>query len=201
MSDISFLCGLGNPGRKYRDTRHNLGFETLDLIARRYGLKWEKIDRKVSQALWDHCGRTITLVKPGTYMNLSGDALASYRRLSPDSLLVICDDINLPLGRLRIRERGGNGGHKGLESISGRLGTSDYARLRLGCGPAPEGREWSDYVLGRFTPDEKAEAEEMVRLAADAAELAVCRGVLEAQERFNSRKGAGGAAGAAGDEA
>ena len=195
MSEISFLCGLGNPGRKYRDTRHNLGFETLDLIAGRYGLKWEKIGSKVSQSLWDHCGRTITLVKPETYMNLSGDALGLYRGLSPDTLLVICDDINLPLGKLRIRERGGNGGHKGLVSISGRLGTGDYARLRLGCGPAPEGREWSDYVLGRFTPEEKAEAGEMVRLAADAAELAVRGGVKEAQERFNSRRGAKDAAG------
>lgn len=202
MSEISFICGLGNPGRKYRNTRHNLGFDTLDLIVRRYGLKWEKIDRRVSQAQWCHCGRVIILIKPNTYMNLSGEALGFYRKLSPDSLLVICDDINLPLGRLRIRVCGGSGGHKGLESITGRLGTDDYTRLRLGCGPAPEGQEWSDHVLGSFTPDEKVAVEEMIGSAAGAAEFAVSRGILEAQQEFNTRKGKDTGAGrpAAGDE-
>ncbi len=200
MSEISFLCGLGNPGSRYRNTRHNLGFDTVDLIVRRYGLRWEKIDRTVSQARWSHCGRVITLIKPNTYMNLSGEALGFFGKLSADSLLVICDDINLPLGRLRIRVCGGSGGHKGLESIAGRLGTGDYARLRLGCGPAPEGQEWSDYVLGSFTPDERAEVEEMIGSAADAAEFAVSRGILEAQQEYNGRKGGESGAGPPGDE-
>ncbi|MBN2072027.1 MAG: aminoacyl-tRNA hydrolase [Candidatus Krumholzibacteriota bacterium] len=189
MSDISFLCGLGNPGGKYRSTRHNLGFDTLDLLARRRKLEWKNRRDTALVSRWSVAGRDIVLIKPLTYMNLSAQALELFPSISGESLLVICDDINLPLGRLRIREGGGSGGHRGLESISGYLATDRYPRLRMGAGPSPDGEEWSDFVLSPFTAIEKPLAEKMVEEGVDAIEFVVREGIEAAQREFNRRMG------------
>ncbi|MCK4538040.1 MAG: aminoacyl-tRNA hydrolase [Candidatus Krumholzibacteria bacterium] len=185
MSEISFLCGLGNPGARYENTRHNLGFDVVDLIASRSGLKWKRCGENSLRASWKSSGRTVILIKPQTYMNCSGDALSDIKGLSPSSLLVICDDISLPLGRLRIRAAGGSGGHNGLLSITQYLGTSEFARLRMGCGPTPEGDEWSDYVLSPFSPDDRPSADAMTRAAIKAVEMILSRGIAATQMEFN----------------
>ena len=187
MSDISFLCGLGNPGEEYASTRHNLGFDTLDLLARRKKLGWKKKDGTALVCQWNSGSGVVVLIKPLTYMNLSARAFKFYPSLSEDSLLVICDDINLPLGRLRIRSSGGSGGHKGLESISGYFANDGYSRLRMGVGPSPPGEEWSDFVLAPFVGGDRQIAESMIEDAADAVEMIVRAGIEASQREFNKR--------------
>ena len=189
MSEISFLCGLGNPGEEFASTRHNLGFDTLDLLARRKKLGWKKKNGTALVCQWNCGSGKVVLIKPLTYMNLSARAFKFYPSISEDSLLVICDDINLPLGRLRIRNSGGSGGHKGLESISGYFANDGYARLRMGVGPSPSGEEWSDFVLAPFVGDERQIAGRMIEDAADAVEMIVRAGIEAAQEAFNKRSG------------
>ncbi|MCK4236581.1 MAG: aminoacyl-tRNA hydrolase [Candidatus Krumholzibacteria bacterium] len=187
MSEISILCGLGNPGADYRGTRHNLGSETIDLLSERHNLHWEKTAGPVLESRWGFSGGEVFLLKPLTFMNASGDALAGYRDLDPGSLLVICDDINLPLGRLRLRERGSSGGHLGLESIISRLGSEGFARLRLGIGSPPSAVEWSEYVLSPFLGEEMERVERMCRAAADALETVLREGLETAMHLFNRR--------------
>lgn len=187
MPGICFLCGLGNPGTEYANTRHNLGFDTLDILAGRHRLRWKGAGKKSLIASWNLSGSSITLIKPQTFMNRSGDALASFRALSPDSLMVICDDISLPLGRIRIRAGGGSGGHRGLESIAERLGTDYYARLRIGVGPAPEGAEWSDYVLSHFPEGTEERVRTITEIAADAVETVLSRGLDAACTEYNGK--------------
>ncbi|MBN1163997.1 MAG: aminoacyl-tRNA hydrolase [Candidatus Krumholzibacteriota bacterium] len=185
MAGISFLCGLGNPGKKYARTRHNLGFMTLDLIARRHKLIWSRGSRVALESRWEFAGRGIVLIKPQTWMNSSGEALSEYDDPIADSLLVICDDMNLPLGQIRIRSGGGSGGHRGLDSISAQLGTTDYARLRMGVGSPPAGREWSDYVLEPFSPAEEEAASILVETASRAVETIIQSGLSHGQQEFN----------------
>ncbi len=191
MSEVSFICGLGNPGEEYASTRHNLGFDTLDLLARRKGLRWKKSSADSHFSSWKAGSREIVLIKPMTYMNLSARAFRFFPSVSAGSLLVICDDINLPLGSLRIRSSGGSGGHRGLESISGYFASELYARLRIGVGPSPPGEVWSDFVLAPFAEDEKELARSMIETAADAVETIVGRGVEAAQREFNRRPDGG----------
>jgi PTH1 family peptidyl-tRNA hydrolase len=187
MSGISILYGLGNPGADYRGTRHNLGSETLDLLSKRHNLHWKRAAGPVLESIWEFCGREVLFLKPLTFMNASGDALAKHGCSDPRALLVICDDINLPLGRLRLRESGGSGGHLGLESIVSNLDTEDFARLRLGIDSPPSGTEWSEYVLTPFPVEDREWVEGMLRTAADALET-VLRDGLEAAMRVFNRK-------------
>lgn len=183
------VVGLGNPGLAYRNTRHNAGFMVVDLVADR--LK-APIRRRGPKALLGE-GRLddfrVILAKPQTYMNNSGEAvraLLDYYRLSPTDLLVVCDDVNLPLGRLRLRARGSAGGHNGLKSIIAHLGTEEFPRLRLGVG-TPEPGEMVDHVLGRFAKAERDLLREQVGRAADAVECFLQAGIDEAMNRFNVR--------------
>ena len=153
MPEITLVLGLGNPGQEYAGTRHNLGYNTLDTLAERHRLSWTDRKGLALESRWRFAGRHITVLKPLTFMNLSGDALR-VAGASPDSVLVVCDDIHLPVGLVRIRAGGGSGGHRGLESITEVLGTPGFARLRLGAGPAPPGALWSEFVLGGFSDDE-----------------------------------------------
>lgn len=189
MQDISFICGLGNPGAQYSGTRHNLGFDVLDRLSGKYGLPWKESAGRSLTALWKVRGRKVLLVKPLTFMNLSGEALRRTEGLLPSSLLVVCDDINLPLGTVRMRAGGGPGGHRGLESIEEALGTRSFPRLRLGCGPAPEGEEWSDYVLGPFSSEELPLRDGLLDRAVEAVETAVRRDIQTAMNEFNRRIG------------
>ncbi len=185
MSEVSIVCGLGNPGPQYRSNRHNLGFMALDALSRRHSLSWRRAAGPAQIALWRAAGRGVMLVKPLTYMNESGAALAKHRGSSSGEMLVVCDDLNLPLGALRIRPRGGGGGHKGLESIIARFGTADFPRMRLGVGSAPAGIDWVEFVLSDFPPEEREAAAALVETAADAIETAVRQGLDAAMRRYN----------------
>jgi PTH1 family peptidyl-tRNA hydrolase len=186
MPEITLVLGLGNPGQEYARTRHNLGYDALDELARRHRLGWKKRGTLALETRWRFAGRHVTLLKPLTFMNLSGDAL-KITGASPDSVLVVCDDIHLPVGLIRIRADGGSGGHRGLESITGTLGTPGFARLRLGAGPAPPGALWSDFVLGSFEKGEAEAVRAMVSDAADAVELMLIRGLAVSQGCYNRK--------------
>ena len=189
MSTISLLVGLGNPGSEYRHTRHNLGFMTLDRIALRRRLEWRPAPGPALEASVRMGGRVVRLLKPETWMNLSGRALRGRRGRNNADILVVCDDINLPLGVVRFRPRGGSGGHKGLESIADALGGEDWPRLRLGVGPPPAPDAWSDWVLEPFAAGEEAAVDRMIDEAVAGIELAARRGLAAAMQAHNRRKG------------
>ena len=180
------VVGLGNPGPKYAGTRHNAGFMCVDALAERAGILLN--DKRKAALLGEgrlH-GRRIVLVKPRTFMNVSGEAVRyamDRYRVRVDSVLIVLDDLDLPLGRIRMRASGGSGGHNGLNSINASLGTQNYARLRIGIG-RPQG-ETIGYVLGAFSPEEAPEADAAIARAADAAEAWLAHGVSYAMDRFN----------------
>ncbi|MGH9379226.1 MAG: aminoacyl-tRNA hydrolase [Thermoanaerobaculia bacterium] len=182
------IAGLGNPGDRYRDTRHNLGFEVVAELARRWGVR---LDRLVCNALVGRRGDEVLLVQPQTYMNRSGYALRclTEREASPpERLLVVYDEVSLPLGRLRLRPSGGPGGHRGIESVLQNLRSERVPRLRLGIAPEAagvSGDELVDYVLMPWRADERPAAEEMVGRAADACECWLAEGIDEAMNRYN----------------
>lgn len=180
------IVGLGNPGPKYAGTRHNAGFMCVDRLAERAGVALN--DKRKSALLGEGRlgGKRLVLVKPRTFMNISGEAVRyamDRYRVRAESVLIVLDDLDLPLGRIRVRAGGGSGGHNGLNSINAALGTQDYARLRIGIG-RPQG-ETVGYVLGAFTPEEAPEAEAAITRAADAAEAWLTHGVNYAMDQFN----------------
>ena len=186
---MKLVAGLGNPGREYTGTRHNVGFEVVDLLARRHHLLWPaKFDGPSVEARWRRPDVDVLLVKPLTYMNLSGravsDLLRFYKIEVPD-VLIVSDDVNLPLGRLRVRATGSEGGHNGLRSIAESLGTIDYARLRIGVGRGDIRRDLGDHVLARFEPDEQAGIEDAIARAADAVESWIVDGLARVMNTFN----------------
>ncbi len=187
MSSISLLFGLGNPGATYRHTRHNIGRYALAMLADRHTLSWEPVRAVALRSRWRYAGRQVLLIQSVTYMNVSGRALAACGDIAPGTMIAVCDDINLPLGRLRIRTGGGSGGHRGLESIIDTLGTEEFPRLRMGVG-APEGdNDVSEYVLSTFDNEEQAAVTVMVGTAVDALEVVVTEGLEEAMQRYNRK--------------
>lgn len=187
---MQLIAGLGNPGSTYVGTPHNLGFEVADALARRWGVAWREVGRWRAAVARRTGGEfAINLVKPLTYMNLSGEAVgavADFYGIESAEILVIADDFNLPMGRIRLRASGTDGGHNGLKSIIQHLGTTEFPRLRVGCGP-PEGaiRDAIGFVLGRMGSKERAWAERIVDRAADAAEAILEIGLERAMTRFN----------------
>ena len=181
---VRLVAGLGNPGAGYAHTRHNIGFMIVDLLAHEAGVTWEKSSR--ADAATAKLGNAL-LVKPASYMNRSGQplhAIAQFFKISPEQILVVVDDFSLPLGRLRIRQSGGPGGHNGLESIIVQFGTEEIPRLRVGIGPAPS--EGSiDYVLSNFFEEEKPLVRSTVERAVEAVKCAVDKGVVSAMNTFN----------------
>jgi PTH1 family peptidyl-tRNA hydrolase len=183
----ALIVGLGNPGKEYAETRHNVGFRCVDELARRGGLRWEKPRLKAEQARGRLAGRDVTLAKPQTYMNLSGVAvvqLVRWYKVPLGDLLVISDDLDLPFGQLRLRGEGSAGGQGGLKSIVQQLRSDAFARLRVGIG-RPQWGDPKDYVLNRFTREQAAEVDEIVRRAADAAEVWLAEGPIAAMNRYN----------------
>lgn len=183
MPEISIVCGLGNPGPRYRSTRHNLGFMALDVLSERHSLSWKRVAGPSQRAFWRAGGEIAALLKPLSYMNDSGFALERYGGVDAASLLVVCDDLNLPLGRLRLRPSGRSGGHRGLESIIERLGTTGFARLRLGIGAPSPGVDRVEYVLTDFLSGERELVSEMIEEAADVIEEAALNGLDAAIRR------------------
>jgi PTH1 family peptidyl-tRNA hydrolase len=187
MSGISILFGLGNPGRRYRRTRHNLGVLALDLLASRNGLTWEQGIGPCLVTSWKLESGDVTLLKSTTYMNESGKAVARLPGLDPARLIVVCDDLSLPLGMLRIRRQGGSGGHLGLESVIMSIETEGFARLRLGIGSPPPAIDWSEFVLMPFLLEELPDVERMIEEAADALEMVVVEGIEKAMQAYNRK--------------
>jgi PTH1 family peptidyl-tRNA hydrolase len=186
---MKLIVGLGNPGRKYRDTRHNIGFAVADELARRGAVAFEAAPAEGILARVRTLGPDGTLLlKPLTMMNASGFAVsevARYFRIAFGGILVVADDVNLPLGRLRARPAGSAGGHNGLRSIIEQLGTTEFARLRVGIGRGDPRRDLADYVLGGFDDDERPAVADVVGRAADAGELFVAEGIERVMNRFN----------------
>ena len=182
--------GLGNPGPEYADTRHNAGFRLADRLAERWRFAAFRRGERARESSGTIDGAPVKLLKPQTYMNRSGAALAPLRALPEFDptrhLLVLVDDVALPLGTFRLRGAGSAGGHNGLKSIEGVLQRQDYARLRIGVGPKPpEIEDLSDYVLAEFTPDERKVLEELLDPMADAVECWLGEGIERAMTKFN----------------
>ena len=185
---MKMIAGLGNPGREYEGTPHNVGFDVVDALASRLGASWKNSSKfHALAAKAEYAGEVLWLVKPQTYMNLSGQAVAPLLRYyagTPADLIAVEDDADLPLGRLRIRGGGGSGGHHGLDSIIASLGTEAFARIRIGIGRRGRGNLASQ-VLGKFGPEQLAAAGKAIDAAADAALCLAEKGLNEAMNRFN----------------
>lgn len=183
------VVGLGNPGRQYEKTRHNVGFEVVDEVARRSGAVFRRtwfVPAKTARVTVE--GGNLLLVKPLTFMNRSGQAVGSLLRRrgwGPGELVVILDDADLEKGKIRVRRKGSAGGHKGLMSIAEALGTEEFVRVRVGIGPRPRGEEMVDHVLSPFTAEERALVEEAVGKAADAVASLVRHGPDRTMTDFN----------------
>jgi peptidyl-tRNA hydrolase, PTH1 family len=185
---VKLIVGLGNPGKKYERTRHNIGFLVLDRLAAKNGIAIAKKKYESLVGEWDRDGEKVLLAKPQTFMNLSGQALLGLLRnqqFKAQDVLVVHDDLDLPFGRIRLREQGSAGGHRGMISVLEMLPGKSFSRLRIGIGRPPPGVEPSDFVLQKFSPDEAARLEEVVSRAADAVECLLAEGARRAMEKFN----------------
>jgi len=188
---VHLIVGLGNPGRTYAGTRHNVGFDVVDILAGRFNAVWEPAPRGFEALAGRVRNPDILLAKPLTFMNLSGAAvvgLAQFYKIELSALLVIVDDVNLELGRLRARAAGSAGGHNGLKSIIGALGSDAFARIRIGVGGGEPRRDLSGHVLGRFALEERTIIAEAVGRSADAAELFIADGIAPVMNRFNRKE-------------
>ena len=188
---MKLVVGLGNPGRRYVGTRHNVGFEIADTIAARHGVAWESAPRGIEAltARWRDADAVVA--KPLTYMNLSGPAvvgLMQFFKIDIADLLVTVDDINLELGRLRARRAGSAGGHNGLKGVIEALGTMAFARMRVGVGRGDLRRDLADHVTARFEPLERPAVAQAIDRAADAAELFIAEGIELVMNRFNRKE-------------
>ena len=186
------IAGLGNPDRKYLNTRHNAGYLALDVLAARHGLRFEKTALKSVLAEGRIGTNRVVLAKPITYMNLSGEAvvaLLNWYKIDPSSeLIVLYDDIDLPAGEIRIRPRGSAGTHNGMRSILQLTGTEDFPRVRIGIGKPPKGWDLANYVLSAFPQEERELIEAGLSHAADAVELMLTQGIGAAQQKYNVKK-------------
>jgi PTH1 family peptidyl-tRNA hydrolase len=194
MIQTRIVCGLGNPGKEYRSTRHNLGFRVLEKLTDRFSLHWTRPanEYRRSECTLPEC--RFIFIEPNTYMNLSGRAVQALTRefsFGPENLLVVCDDFALPLGRLRLRRKGSDGGHKGLASIIQLIGTEEVPRLRLGVGPVPGGMEPADFVLSPFMDEEQAGVDQMLGRAAACIETLGHRSLDVVMAEYNAADQAG----------
>jgi PTH1 family peptidyl-tRNA hydrolase len=182
------VVGLGNPGDRYRDTRHNIGFRCVDRVAGDHAIELSRRQRRalIGEGVID--GRRVVVARPRTYVNRSGEAVAyllTRYAVSPRQLLVVYDDMDLPLGKLRLRPTGSTGGHNGVKSIIDAVGTREFPRLRIGIGRPAEGVDQVDHVLGTMSPDDRREIDEAVERAADAVISVISEGITVAMNRFN----------------
>ncbi len=183
------IVGLGNPGDQYENTRHNVGFRALDEVAETANVPVQKLKHKALTNTCTIAGVKVLLMKPITYMNLSGEAVsdaARFYKIPPERILVLCDDVSLPVGKLRIRTSGSAGGHNGLKSIIQHLGTDRFPRVKIGVGEKPHpDYDLADWLLGKFAKEDKKAIDEMVQKAAKAAAYYIEKGPDKAMGQFN----------------
>lgn len=187
---MRLVLGLGNPGSRYAHTRHNVAWRVLDVLASRGGAAPAAAFERYRARRVRIGDEDVELLEPLTFMNLSGEALVEWEQrygLAADTLLVVTDDVYLPIGMLRLRTGGSSGGHRGLESIEAAIGHREYARLRIGVGAAESGDGLREHVLEEFAPEELPALEAAIRLAADAVESWVSAGILSAMNQFNRK--------------
>ena len=186
------IVGLGNPGQKYEHTRHNMGFLTVDLLAEHLNVKLNKVKFKSAYNIVRFGGQKCLVMKPQTYMNLSGESIRSlveYYKIDPEEeLLVIYDDISLEVGQLRIRRKGSAGGHNGIKNIIANLGSSVFPRIKVGVGEKPKGYDLADYVLGKFSKEDRVLMEEGYDLACEASALIMQGAIDQAMNEYNQKK-------------
>lgn len=185
------IAGLGNPTKEYDKTRHNVGFAVIDQLADRYGIDVSERKHRAFCGKGVIEGQKVLLVKPQTFMNLSGESLRSamdYYKALPEKLIVIYDDISLPPGQLRIRLKGSAGGHNGIKNIIAHLGTQEFPRIKVGVGEKPPRMDLKDYVLSRFSKGEQELMEEAFREAAQAVAMMISDGADRAMNHFNTKK-------------
>ena len=188
---MKLIVGLGNPGRKYESTRHNIGFEVVEQIARKFGTGTAKKDfqGEVADAMFG--SERALLLCPHTFMNLSGRSVRAafdFYKLKLEDVLIICDDMNLPVGKLRFRARGTAGGQKGLADIIQHLGTQEISRLRVGIDRPPQRWSPTDYVIGKFTKDQRSEIDLAVAISADAVAAWVAEGIDHCMNQYNTNQ-------------
>lgn len=185
------IVGLGNPDRQYQNTRHNIGFDVVDAIAEKYGIAVGEKKHKAVIGKGFIAGQKVVLVKPQTYMNLSGESVRAvidfYKVDEKTELIVISDDVSLDVGRIRIRKKGSAGGHNGLKNIILHLGHDEFIRVRMGVGEKPQGRDLADYVLGHFTKTDREVMDESARNAAAAIEVMITQGPDAAMNLYNKK--------------
>jgi PTH1 family peptidyl-tRNA hydrolase len=198
-SEITLIVGLGNPGRKYERTRHNLGFLCVNRLANNYRIRLNKSQSKARTGSGSIEGHRVLLARPQTYMNLSGESVALLLRksnASPENMIIIHDDLDLPPGRIRVRFGGGSGGHRGIESVFRETGSRDFYRVRIGIGRPPAERintgnaedDVIDYVLSNFSPDEKPIVEKSIPVAAEAVVSLITEGLEATMNKYNGNQ-------------
>lgn len=185
------LCCLGNPGREYENSRHNVGFLTADTLASKKGFEIRRIRFKALTGTVEIGGHKVLVMKPNTYMNLSGTALqeaAAFYKVPPERCLVVSDDVTLDPGRLRLRRSGSAGGHNGLKSIINMLGSQDFPRIKIGVGKKPHpDYDLADWVLGKFSPEDQKLVAQAAETACDAIECILTQGMDRAMNRYNGK--------------
>jgi len=190
VRNMYIIVGLGNPGKEYAGTRHNIGFEVIDEIARQNGISMDGKKHKAIYGKGTIDGYKVILAKPQTYMNLSGESvreLTDFYKVNEEELIIIYDDISLDIGQLRIRKKGSAGGHNGIKSIISHLGTQEFTRIKVGVGDKPKGYDLADYVLGHFSKTEKPLTEKAVSFAAEAAKAIVTTNADTAMNLYNKK--------------
>ena len=183
------IAGLGNPGAKYNRTPHNMGYDVVDILAQRHGLRWQSLSKwPLLAAGGDFQGEKLYFIKPLTYMNLSANAVApfaDYYKIPPRNILVVCDDVNLPYGKIRLRESGSHGGHNGLRDLIQKLGTESFPRLRIGCAPPRPVHDLAQYVLSPMWGEGLELAQPAIDVAADCVEAVLSDGAIKAMAQYN----------------
>ncbi|HIX23947.1 MAG TPA: aminoacyl-tRNA hydrolase [Candidatus Lachnoclostridium avicola] len=185
------IVGLGNPGREYEHTRHNAGFDAIDVLAGKLGADVKEKKHKGLCGKGMIAGEKVILLKPQTFMNLSGEsvrAAADFYKIDAEHMIVLYDDIDLDVGKLRVRAKGSAGGHNGIKNIIAHMGTQEFPRVRIGVGAKPDRMDLADYVLGRFSQVERPVMEDAFEEAAEAAIAVVEDGIDAAMNRFNRKK-------------
>ena len=191
MNGTWLIVGIGNPGKQYETTRHNVGFHTVDVLQKKLGIPMRSRRFKTVHGTGSYSGNKVILAKPQTYVNLSGEAvrsLSKYYGVDPAHIIVICDDVYLELGSIRIRPSGSAGGHNGLKNIIAQLGSEAFPRVRLGTGPQPEGMDLIEFVLRPMTSGERKSMKEIYEEAAEACLVLIREGTDRAMNLFNGKR-------------